>query len=255
MMQNLEMWSNIKGNTRPSAATIAHRAAIRLPIEATTKPLNIQSYMGTWYVLANIPTYLETGATDCYERYLWDEKENKIKVAFEYTSEGAAVASKMQMSCTVHNGPNVNTHWKLNPEVLGIGLPLGLDYCVVDHDADIATDTPASWCIIGMTDRSYLWIMTRARPVPLAKCAPSAKEMYQLPVPPINDLYPEPSEATKAAVEAVRDSVIFAAQEGASAPPVLTAEQEKAIMETAFQVSHNLGFDCNKIQRVGWSNP
>ena len=64
----------------------------------------------------------------------------------------------------IKNAP-VNTLWSMNPK-LGVYLPLGLTYIV----AYLAPDS--SYTLISVPDRSYLWIMTRARPLPEGVSAP-----------------------------------------------------------------------------------
>jgi apolipoprotein D and lipocalin family protein len=115
--------------------------------------------MGRWHVIANIPTPFEVGATHCIENYTWDETRKCIQVNFTYRAPRATAESVLQMRAYIKNAP-VNSQWSLSPQLLGVYVPLGLTYLIA-HLAD-----GGSYVIVSVPDRSYLWIMARARPAP-----------------------------------------------------------------------------------------
>ena len=61
MMKGLERWSM---GDRPSVEEVARAIALRSPLTALARPVDIQRYMGNWYVLASIPTVFERNATN-----------------------------------------------------------------------------------------------------------------------------------------------------------------------------------------------
>ena len=120
----------------------------------------INRFMGDWYVLGNIPTFIEVGAENCIEHYDWDDINKRIDVTFTYNAKGAATKSEAKMRAIVKNDP-ICSLWSLNPQIGFFYLPIGLSYII----PYIAEDE--SFVLVGVPDRSYLWIMTRQKPAPV----------------------------------------------------------------------------------------
>jgi dehydrogenase/reductase SDR family protein 12 len=157
MMSQLEKWAN---HDRPSVEESNRLAALKLPLKATDTPIDIQKFMGKWHVLANIPLSVEVGAYNGIENYTWNEEKKVVDVLFEYHPKGAKPEnpkSKSEMRAAIKNSP-IDTFWALNPKILGVYLPLGLSYLLLY----VAPDD--SYCIVGVPDRSALWIMTKLKP-------------------------------------------------------------------------------------------
>lgn len=165
MMAKLEEWSSAA--TRPPLPAIGSdederqmsdaRARI-LPLTAMERPVDLESFMGRWFVIGVIPTIFERGATDCVEDYAYDTKAQSIGVTFTYRPKGLAVdalPSTIEQRATVQNAPT-NTKWAICPKLMGLFVPLNLDYLVVDCAEDF------SHCMIGVPNRSNLWIMARS---------------------------------------------------------------------------------------------
>ena len=150
-MNNLENWSNGK---RPSWDEITHQNSLKLPLKSTDTIIDIPRFMGSWNVLANIPTSFEIGATNCIENYRFDEITNQIKIKFTYLPKDSKKISESLMRARIMNAP-INSYWAMNVKLLGLYVPIDLSYLIVD----IADDY--SWTIIGVPDRSYCWIMIR----------------------------------------------------------------------------------------------
>lgn len=167
MLAQLEAWSSAA--TRPPAAELARQRAARLPLVAAARPMDLQAFMGRWHVLANIPTPFEVGTTDCVETYEWQPEHQRIKVVFKYLNPGSTVENVMYQRATVSNAP-VNTEWAISPKLGGVYIPLGLTYLVADLDED------GQCVLVGVPDRAYLWIMTRARPPPVQGAPGAPKE-------------------------------------------------------------------------------
>lgn len=160
MMTNLHKWSV---GDRPSHQQSMIKAAQHRPLEAMDVPIDLVSFMGNWYVLANIPTTFETGATNCIEMYELDPKRpNTVRVTFEYsfasaTKEHSFSTSQMKMRGNVKNTAT-NTFWTIDPKIIGWALPLGLSYLILDVAEDY------SYTLVSVPDRSYLWVMIRDIP-------------------------------------------------------------------------------------------
>eukprot|EP00428_Durinskia_dybowskii_P068460 CAMPEP_0170397230 /NCGR_PEP_ID=MMETSP0117_2-20130122/22763_1 /TAXON_ID=400756 /ORGANISM="Durinskia baltica, Strain CSIRO CS-38" /LENGTH=663 /DNA_ID=CAMNT_0010653717 /DNA_START=180 /DNA_END=2171 /DNA_ORIENTATION=- len=162
MMTKLQEWSS---GHRPTHEQSMAALTLRQPLQASTSPIELAAFMGDWNVLANIPTTFEVGATNCIEKYVLDEnRPNTVKVEFESSSGSTTRAgvekfstSHMKMRGNVKNSPT-NTFWGIDPKMLGIAFPLGMSYLILDCADDY------SYTMVGVPDRSYLWIMIRSTP-------------------------------------------------------------------------------------------
>ena len=168
MMARLEAWANGKRQEDESAAAAAatRRAASftarKLPLVERSEPIEVNKFMGKWYVVAQVPTPLDRGAVNSTEEYTWNESKKRIEVSFRMqTSFGAAVREIPQRATIVNGQPTteapagINTRWSLNPSVGGVYLPLGLAYLIVDCAADYSST------IVGTPSRNLLYVMTR----------------------------------------------------------------------------------------------
>jgi len=165
MMASLQQWSS--RGTRPSeaaaAAEAAEAAARLLPLRESSAPIDIPSFMGRWYVVAQIPTPFDRGARNSTEDYSWDDKAKRIDVTFRFQRAGkgtkgkdggaAAAPTTLLQRATISNAPT-NTRWALSPKLL-LYLPLHLAYLVLDCAPDYSTT------IIGAPDRSAMYVMAR----------------------------------------------------------------------------------------------
>ncbi len=125
----------------------------------TVESVDIQKFMGKWYVVAGRTSFLEKGAHNSLEEYFWNEKENRIDIRFSFRKGSfKGKLKKIPQKAWIEN-KKTKAHWKVQPI-----WPLKLDYLV------IALDESYQWSIIGVPSQSYVWIMTR-------KPNPSAEEI------------------------------------------------------------------------------
>eukprot|EP00401_Gymnodinium_catenatum_P065122 CAMPEP_0117532740 /NCGR_PEP_ID=MMETSP0784-20121206/39523_1 /TAXON_ID=39447 /ORGANISM="" /LENGTH=358 /DNA_ID=CAMNT_0005329141 /DNA_START=84 /DNA_END=1160 /DNA_ORIENTATION=+ len=174
MMQQLDDWAN---GRRPSDlaeqadAVAACVQARRAPLQALERPIDLQRFiMGKWYVVANIPTTFDKDTVNNVEEYTYDEATRMVQVNFFYSNKELTKTSCLQQRATVKN--EGNTEWKLSPKV-GVYLPVSIPYLIADCAEDY------SYTIIGVPDRSYVWIMTR-EPQPDAAVVEALTKKVQL---------------------------------------------------------------------------
>jgi len=155
LLDKLSLWST--STTRPSKEVLERTARLAQPLQPIKQQVDIQKFMGRWYVAANIPTPFEIDNFNCTENYEWDEVNSLIKVKYIYFPKNKTKSTYSSMKARITNGP-INSQWALNVK-LGVYIPIDLTYLIVD----LADDN--SYATIGVPDRSYLWILTRDKPI------------------------------------------------------------------------------------------
>jgi len=120
--------------------------------KATNKKLDLDKFMGPWFVQSGRVTFLESGAHNPIETYTYNDSKKMINIDFKYNKDSlTGPIKKIPQKGYVQNQP-INTHWKISPL-----WPLKFDYLVLDFADDY------SWCAIGVPSGKYLWIMTRSK--------------------------------------------------------------------------------------------
>jgi apolipoprotein D and lipocalin family protein len=126
------------------------------PLELTSK-VETSKFMGTWFVIGNIPTYFETNASNAVETYTRIEKEkgHDIGIDFKY-NEGEPITGKLkslpQKGYIQGDNKEESSKWKVSPF-----WPVKIEYPIVEIDPD-----QYQYTVIGYPSRDYLWIMGRA---------------------------------------------------------------------------------------------
>lgn len=131
-----------------STLFLASCASNKLPPLEKVKSVDIQRFMGKWYVIANIPTFIEKNATHGIENYSWNEKEQRIDVLFTQIKDGEK--KEYTQKAWIHD-PSGN-EWKIQ-----FFWPLKFSYLVLDLAQDY------SWTVVGVPNRDYVWIMSREK--------------------------------------------------------------------------------------------
>jgi len=112
--------------------------------------VDINKFMGRWYVIANIPTFIEEGAHNAVETYTWNEKENWIDVLFEFNQDSFEGKKKKLPQKAFIFDKQTNSEWRIQ-----MFWPIKFPYYIIDLAEDY------SYTVIGLPSRKYLWIMAR----------------------------------------------------------------------------------------------
>ena len=115
---------------------------------ATVGQVDIERFMGDWYVIANIPTFLEKNAYNPVESYRLDA-DGTVATTFTFNDGGLDGARKIyQPRGFIRDSSNA---------IWGMQLiwPIKADYRIVYLDDDYQVT------VIGRTSRDYVWIMAR----------------------------------------------------------------------------------------------
>ena len=130
--------------------------------------VDMPRFMGDWYVIAQIPTYIERKAFDSVESYRLDE-DGKIRTTFRYRNGSADAPLKtMEPVGRVVPGTN-NAVWEMQ-----FVWPIQAEYVIVDLAPDY------SRTIVGRSKRDYVWLMSRQPSLPAPELAAAIQKIREL---------------------------------------------------------------------------
>ena len=127
------------------------------PPLATVPHVDLQRFMGDWYVIANIPTFIEKGAHNAIESYrLADDGTIATTFSFRAGSFDGEPKQYTPRGFVIDRGSNA---------VWGMQFiwPIKADYRIMY----VAGDYSAT--VIGREKRDYVWIMARKPSLPAAE--------------------------------------------------------------------------------------
>jgi apolipoprotein D and lipocalin family protein len=127
----------------------------------TADHVDLQRFMGDWYVIAHIPAFLERDAYNAVESYrLLDD--GRIATTFSFNDGGFDGKRKTYHPTGFVIDSESNAVWGMR-----FIWPIKADYRIVYIDADYRHT------IIGRNKRDYVWVMARLPQIP-------AQDMEQL---------------------------------------------------------------------------
>lgn len=123
--------------------------ASTLPSITPVASVDLQRFMGDWYVIAHIPSFPERQAWNAVESYRLDQ-DGRIRTTFQFR-KGSFEASLTTMEPVGRVVPGTNNAvWEMQ-----FVWPIQAEYVIVDLSADY------SQTLIGRSKRDYLWLMAR----------------------------------------------------------------------------------------------
>jgi len=115
----------------------------------TAASVDIPRFMGDWYVIANIPTFIEKGAHNAVESYRLD-KDGTIATTFTFHKDAFDGPLKTYTPRGFIVDTTSNAVWGMR-----FIWPIKAEYLII-HLNDSYTQT-----VIGRNKRDYVWIMAR----------------------------------------------------------------------------------------------
>lgn len=118
------------------------------PPMPTVDYVDLNRFMGKWYVIANIPTFIEEGAYNATETYV--KKDNgQIDTFFEFNKDGfdGELVKYNPLGTVIDDS---NAIWTMQ-----FIWPFQADYRIAYLDEDYQVT------IIARTKRDYVWLMSR----------------------------------------------------------------------------------------------
>jgi apolipoprotein D and lipocalin family protein len=125
------------------------------PIE-TVERVDLERFMGDWYVIANIPTFIEKGAHNAIESYKLDP-DGSIATTFTFRKDGFDGELKTYTPRGFVEDRRSNAVWGMQ-----FVWPIKGDFRIV------WLDEAYSQTVIGRNKRDYVWIMARQPTMPEA---------------------------------------------------------------------------------------
>lgn len=123
------------------------------PLE-TVDRVDLPRFMGDWYVIAHIPTFIEKEAYNAVESYELDE-DGTVATTFTFNKGGFDGEPKRYEPRGFPDAGTNNAVWGMR-----FVWPIKADYRVVHLDEDYSVT------IIGRNKRDYVWIMAREPSIP-----------------------------------------------------------------------------------------
>jgi len=132
------------------AAVVLAGCAAKGPEMKTVEYVDIDRFMGPWYVIANIPTFLEKEAYNAVETYTLND-DGTIATKFTFRKGGFDGKEKEYNPKGFIVDQESNALWGMR-----FVWPIKADYRI------IYLDDAYSMTVIGRQNRDYVWIMARA---------------------------------------------------------------------------------------------
>ena len=118
--------------------------------ETTVSHVDINRFMGDWYVIANIPTYFETEATNAVESYKFNAAKNQIDIDYHHHEKTPDGPLKSYPQRAWVYDEKTKAEWRVQPL-----WPLRFAYLIIALAEDY------QWTMIGVPNRKHAWIMSR----------------------------------------------------------------------------------------------
>ena len=138
------------------------------PAIPVAERVDLERFMGDWYVIANIPTSMEKGAHNAVESYRRDA-DGSIATTFTYRDGAFDGPEKVMRPRGFVRDQESNAIWGMQ-----FVWPIKAEYLIAHVDAAY-TET-----IIARSRRDYVWIMARTPQIPEADFERLARKVAEL---------------------------------------------------------------------------
>jgi len=115
--------------------------------------LDLERFMGQWYVIGSIQTLVDRNPYNAIEIY--ERAERGIDITYQFNAgEPNGELKTFKVNAMVDN-PGINTDW----QVTYFTWPFGADYRVLHIEPDYSV------AVIGQPSRKYVWILARRKSI------------------------------------------------------------------------------------------
>jgi apolipoprotein D and lipocalin family protein len=127
------------------------------PLRPIDRRVDLARFMGDWYVIAHIPTFIEDEAHNAVESYALAD-DGTIPTTYVFNNGSLDGPLKTYNPRGFIHNRETNAEWRMQ-----FIWPFKAAYLIAYLDADYQTT------IIGVPDRDYAWIMARTKTLPEAR--------------------------------------------------------------------------------------
>ena len=132
-----------------TAAAALTGCATDMPEMAPVEHVDLERFMGDWYVIANIPTLVEKGAHNAIENYSIND-DGTIATRFTFRKDGFDGKEKEYKPKGFVTDTESNAIWGMR-----FVWPIKADYRIIYLEEDYSVT------VVGRNKRDYVWIMAR----------------------------------------------------------------------------------------------
>jgi apolipoprotein D and lipocalin family protein len=137
-----------------SGALLLAGCQASLPPLQTVERVDLERFMGDWYVIANIPTFIEQGAHNAVESYRLDD-DGSIATTFTFRKDAFDGPQKEYHPRGFVRDTQTNAEWGMQ-----FVWPFKGDYRIIYLTDDYSVT------VIGRNKRDYVWLMAREPQLP-----------------------------------------------------------------------------------------
>jgi|UniRef100_UPI00404AF039 apolipoprotein D and lipocalin family protein len=120
----------------------------------TVDHVDLERYLGRWYVIANIPYFLENGKVASYDTYT-RRPDGKLGNDFTFRKGSFEAPEKTWHGTAEVVNRETNAEWKVQ-----FIWPITSTYLVLELDPDYR------WAVVATQGRKLLWVLARERQLP-----------------------------------------------------------------------------------------
>ncbi len=132
-----------------AAAAVLSGCASDMAEMTTVEYVDLERFMGDWYVIANIPTFIEKGAHNAIENYSLND-DGSIATRFTFRKDGFDGKEKEYNPKGFVTDTESNAIWGMR-----FIWPIKADYRIIYLDEDYSVT------VVGRNKRDFVWIMAR----------------------------------------------------------------------------------------------
>lgn len=132
----------------PVKASTTDQPPLQALVPGPQQPLDLERYMGRWYVIARVPNVVERGHVGSYNEYTLDA-DGDVRIHYHYREGLDAQPEQLRLRASV-NQDSGNRRWRT------------WFYKVVPTHTEVLEVAPDySWALIGYPGREMGWVVSR----------------------------------------------------------------------------------------------
>jgi apolipoprotein D and lipocalin family protein len=140
-------------------------ASVPKSLPTTVAYVDLDRYLGRWYVISHVPYFLEKGKVASYDTYA-RRPDGKLVNNFTFRQGTVTAAEKTWHGVAWVTDTTTNATWKVQ-----FVWPLSVTYKIFALDPDY------HWAVVGTGDAGLLWVLARDRSLPPATYAAILAEL------------------------------------------------------------------------------